>query len=58
MLRICPALLLVSLLAACAAEVKGPSVAVKPKPALVIVEHEKERGRGFCPPGLAMQGRC
>ena len=44
-----------ALLAACAAEVRGPSVAVRYP--VVTVEPDHGRG-GFCPPGQAKKGRC
>lgn len=43
------------LLAACAAELRPPSVAVKPIPVKVQVG---SNGGGFCPPGQAKKGNC
>lgn len=52
MLRTIAALALALSLAACAAELKGPSAEIKTP--LLKVHH----GHGFCPPGQAKKGNC
>ena len=42
-----------SWLVACAAEIRPPTVELRPAPVKAIVG-----GGGFCPPGHAKQGRC
>jgi hypothetical protein len=55
MLRWIGALVALALLAACSAEVRGPSVKVRPS----VVEVGPDDGGGdFCPPGQAKKGRC
>lgn len=51
------AVFVAALLAACAAEVRGPSVAVRYPVVTVEPDHDHGRG-GFCPPGQAKKGRC
>ncbi len=53
--RVTLALLVAFILTACAAEVKGPSVAVR-APAVVLGDDHHHGG--FCPPGQAKKGRC
>jgi hypothetical protein len=47
-------LLIIFVVYACAAEVKGPSVKVGPY--AVVVDYDN--GGNFCPPGQAKKGRC
>ena len=53
MLRVTVAVLVVGLLAACAAEVKGPSAKIA-FPEVKV----GSTGGGFCPPGQAKKGNC
>jgi hypothetical protein len=52
--KIVLSLLIISMVSACAAEVKGPSVKVGPYPVAV----DYDNGGNFCPPGQAKKGRC
>jgi hypothetical protein len=54
MLRWIGALVALALLAACSAEVRGPSVKVRPPG----VEVGPDDGGDFCPPGQEKKGRC
>jgi hypothetical protein len=53
MRRLAALMLACSWLAACTAEVRPPSVDLRPAPVKVVIG-----GSGFCPPGQAKKGRC
>ena len=55
MRRLVALLLACSWLAACTAEIRTPSVGLRPAPNKVVIG---EGGGGFCPPGQAKKGRC
>ncbi len=55
MRRLVALVLACSWLAACTAEVRPPSVELRPAPVKVVIG---EGGGGFCPPGQAKKGRC
>ena len=56
MCRITASLLALVILAACAAEVKGPKVEITPPE--IVIKSDKHSGSTFCPPGQAKKGRC
>ena len=55
MRRLVALVLACSWLVACTAEVRPPSVDLRPAPVKVVIG---ESGGGFCPPGQAKKGRC
>jgi hypothetical protein len=56
MCRITASLLALVILAACAAEVKGPKVEITPPE--IVIKSNTHSGSTFCPPGQAKKGRC